>query len=560
MPIDVTNKEFHYIKVVTASNIWAGYFGEKSTEVTLVARTTPQENAVGVTDAPEQIVLSSVLGDVSVNIEDGVTVYPVNVGDAKYLSISVEGAGAEDNIYINNQRIESYGMATGFIVTEDDETLVRVLVQNGDKEPVIYLLQLTGNATSDVGGIENIYVNVAGDVQEATKGNDGNYTMSVSYSVDSVGILPVTAEAYTINGAVAEASYSLSTGENVFTIMGGEQSVTLTITKASAPSTSNNFVVYVTIYGVSGSDELHIFSQDTSNFEKFLSKTAISVTTGATAWTALQTAMDSAGISYENSSGTYITEVNGLAEMDNGPLSGWLYMVNGKYPEYAMNEYTLSSGDAVVLHYTDDYTQEFASSDFSSSSSSSTTEEVLEEEVVEEAEEVLEEIVAEEIIVQVSDFVDVSEENWFFASVQYVLDSGLFSGMGDDTFAPNVEMTRGMFFSVLYRMSGEFYEQTDIWYEGSMNWAKDAGISDGTNPKANITREELLAMLWRYAGVPTVEVEEMDVLEVSPWAQDAFLWALEMGIVFGDTDGDLAPKREITRAETAAILERYMKM
>lgn len=142
----------HYVKVVTASNIWAGIFGEKSTEVSYVVRTTAAEEKVGRTDKPESIVITDENGvSKEVELKDGVNEYDVTVNDISSVNISVKGVSESDNVYVNNQRITD-GVAN--ISVNEDNRKVRVIVQNGDKEPVIYILNIKSDTAIKT---ENIF-------------------------------------------------------------------------------------------------------------------------------------------------------------------------------------------------------------------------------------------------------------------------------------------------------------------------------------------------------------------------------------------------------------------
>ena len=153
-PVNVSGKSFHYVKVVTASNIMAGYFNEKSTEVTKVYRATPAGASVGQTPAPTAITFSGNGITYSITPEEGKQIYelvlPMNAP-----TIQVEG-GAQ-NIYVNDQRIASDTASKAIAITKDN-TLVRVIVQSGDMEPTIYLLKLSyryvaeGTSQALVGG------------------------------------------------------------------------------------------------------------------------------------------------------------------------------------------------------------------------------------------------------------------------------------------------------------------------------------------------------------------------------------------------------------------------
>lgn len=105
------------------------------------------------------------------------------------------------------------------------------------------------------------------------------------------------------------------------------------------------------------------------------------------------------------------------------------------------------------------------------------------------------------------------------------------------------------------------------WYEKGVNWAKENGLSDGTNPNASISREQLVTILYRYATSKNVagSVEGdlssfKDASQVSGWAKDAMSWAVQVGIINGMGDGSLAPGGNATRSQVAAIIERYAKL
>lgn len=153
-PVDVSGKSFHYVKVVTASNIVAGAANEKSTEVLKVYRASSTGASVGQTPAPTGITFSGNGITYSITPEEGKHIYelvlPMNAP-----TIQVEG-GAQ-NIYVNDQRIASDTASKAIAITKDN-TLVRVIVQSGDMEPTIYLLKLSyryvaeGTSQALVGG------------------------------------------------------------------------------------------------------------------------------------------------------------------------------------------------------------------------------------------------------------------------------------------------------------------------------------------------------------------------------------------------------------------------
>lgn len=125
------------------------------------------------------------------------------------------------------------------------------------------------------------------------------------------------------------------------------------------------------------------------------------------------------------------------------------------------------------------------------------------------------------------------------------------------TFSPDAAMTRGMLMTVLARFAGADTTGGETWYAKSVEWAVENGISDGSNPNGDITREQLVVMFWRYYGSPTAAgtlTGFTDAGQVSGYAQEAILWAVENGVVNGFGDGRIDPKGQATRAQVAQIL------
>lgn len=160
----------------------------------------------------------------------------------------------------------------------------------------------------------------------------------------------------------------------------------------------------------------------------------------------------------------------------------------------------------------------------------------------------------------VGSFKDVPQNSWFASAVQYVTSNSLMNGTSTTAFSPSATMSRGMLMTVLARYAGESTEGGTVWYEKGMNWAKNKGISDGSAPNANITREQLAAMLYRYAGEPDGAADlsaYADAGSVSAYAEKAVQWCVKNGILTGKTSSTLAPKATATRAECAAMLQRF---
>jgi hypothetical protein len=160
-------------------------------------------------------------------------------------------------------------------------------------------------------------------------------------------------------------------------------------------------------------------------------------------------------------------------------------------------------------------------------------------------------------------FGDIEEGDWFYNSVRYVYGNNIFTGISQTEFSPNTSLSRAMLWTALAKLSDEDVAGTQPWYAKAQAWAKAEGISDGTNADENVTREQLVSMLYRLAGSPesTGSLEGFkDADKVSSYAKTAVKWAVEKGIISGNDKNELNPQSGATRAEAAAFVERYMKI
>ena len=162
-------------------------------------------------------------------------------------------------------------------------------------------------------------------------------------------------------------------------------------------------------------------------------------------------------------------------------------------------------------------------------------------------------------------FLDVADGDWFRDSVYAAAEAGLMNGVGDQIFDPNGDTTRGMIMTILYRLAGSPDKTGQgAWYDDARAWAMKTGVSDGTNVMQKITREQLAAMLWRYAGKPAADLTKLDGFadgaKVSAYAKEAVAWAIETGILTGRPGKLLDPQGFATRAETAAMFVRFSKL
>ena len=176
-------------------------------------------------------------------------------------------------------------------------------------------------------------------------------------------------------------------------------------------------------------------------------------------------------------------------------------------------------------------------------------------------------------------FTDVLTSDWFYEDVAFAYENGLFAGTSDTTFSPNASMTRAMLVTVLYRLEGQpavngrsgFSDvQYNGYYEDAVTWAADNGIVNGTStttfsPNANVTREQMAAILYRYAQHKKYNTAASsglngftDHASVSGYAAASLEWAVAEKLVNGSA-GKLMPTGNATRAQVAAILHRFVE-
>ena len=190
-----------------------------------------------------------------------------------------------------------------------------------------------------------------------------------------------------------------------------------------------------------------------------------------------------------------------------------------------------------------------------------------------------------------SGFTDVAEGSWYYDNVKYVVDRGLFNGVGNNKFQPNGTMTREMFVTVLYRLAGEppvsgstgFSDVTNTgsWYYSAVLWAKNVDVTSGVSETSfgvgnGLKRQDMITLMYRYAkqnGLASGSSSE-DVLnsfydagKVSSYAREAMCWAVEKGILTGMSSTDAAgnkvtilqPAGMSTRAQVAAVIQRMVQ-
>ena len=175
-------------------------------------------------------------------------------------------------------------------------------------------------------------------------------------------------------------------------------------------------------------------------------------------------------------------------------------------------------------------------------------------------------------------FTDVNDNDWFYDVVLYAYDNGLMTGVSATEFAPNQTTTRGMIVSMLARLEGVTSAEdagfADVaandWYATAVNWAASVGVVNGYEdntfrPNAPITREQMAAILYNYADYKGYDVsaradlsDYADAADVSSWAEDVLAWANAEGLINGMTATTIDPQGATTRAQTAAMFERFL--
>ena len=173
-------------------------------------------------------------------------------------------------------------------------------------------------------------------------------------------------------------------------------------------------------------------------------------------------------------------------------------------------------------------------------------------------------------------FSDVSADDWFYAPVVWIYNEGLMTGTSATMFEPNTSTTRAMIVSMLARLEGvtsaESAGFSDVsgsdWYATAVNWAASEGIVGGFGdstfqPNSPITREQMASILYRYAEYKGYDVSARADLSAysdqpSVWAEEVLSWAVAEGLLNGVTDDELQPQGQATRAQVAAILQRFL--
>lgn len=169
-------------------------------------------------------------------------------------------------------------------------------------------------------------------------------------------------------------------------------------------------------------------------------------------------------------------------------------------------------------------------------------------------------------------FTDV-KGHWASEYIEKVYEAGLMNGVSDTQFAPSAQLTRGMFVTLIYRLAGSptvdrtmpFTDVGSTWYTDAVAWGYKNGVVNGITetefrPNQALTRQEMITMLYRYAGKPAASTDSLnayaDAASVADWAKDAMSWSVVEDIING-ADGQLSPAAYTSRAQAAAVFCRF---
>lgn len=365
----------------------------------------------------------------------------------------------------------------------------------------------------------------------------------------------------------------------------------------------------------SGTQDLVYISVVDPQGKTYCKKTGFTPNANETAYSLLQrTGLDIQATTDHQYGGVYVVSIEGLGEFDAGNQSGWMYKVNGTFPDYSASLYSVSSGDYVEWVYTRDLGNDVGGGSGGGSTVSSSDQTAADKvadliaaigtvtdasgDKITAARRAYDKLTAaqkklvnnyavltaaEQAYAQLTGaeglpFTDV-DGHWALDAIRFVYDQGLMTGTKETLFSPNSHLNRAMLATILYRMEGSpavtgENPYTDVaagtWYTDAVLWASEQGIVNGYGngkfgPLNNITREQLAAMLLRYSDCKKYDTAARNDLtsyadadDISAWALEALRWANAQGLVNGRTETTLVPQGDTTRAETATVLMRYL--
>lgn len=374
-----------YIRVQNIMDEYSASLGENSTEIGTVMKVNAKyvDQKVGVTAEPEIRVMNQPLPAPAEALSDGqIKYYEIDLDGKGFPAVTVSGA-KNDNIFINTERFVGQGEYVG-LPDESRSRTIRVIVQNGEKEPHIYVIKCT-NCGDPTENADLTSIKLTPGDTELSQDTGGNYVATLENNVQYITFTvkalnpkaTIKLDNTTITHGEATVPLKVDIGANSFTLTitspNGNTIKTypITITRKSAETPSNTITVSFTFTG----DTIHYITNPTDKHLPgtstgphtvlpWIPTTTVTVPKGSTVKYVTDMMLMNAKIGFHTESGTYIDKVQipgtdkYLGEFDNGPNSGWMYRVNGIISNAGYASKVLNSGDKVLWFYTDDYTKE----------------------------------------------------------------------------------------------------------------------------------------------------------------------------------------------------------
>ena len=347
----------HYVKIVTASNIENGAIGEKSTEVNMVRVAAASESEVGQTAAPSAI---KVDGN-ALALTEGKYIYD-NVAVDGPFAVSVDAAEGV-NIYINSSRGHN-AVFSGM----PNHKMIRIIVQEGEKEPVIYYLNLV-ESSGEPEPAATLTLDPNGGVL-------GGSSEALTYAFDahmSHIALPIP----TTKNTNLEFAGWYSSDQKLYTTYPSEvKDLTLTARWKEIGSEVPSDTIDVTFRLIGCTlaeledefDSIDLADGDYKGAEyvTWIATKNYTLPENSTVLDLFEMALTGAGLTWKNPGGDYITTINApdvyggyeLSEFTNGNRSGWMYTLNGNHALFGVSNQKLSQGDEIIFHYVNDFAYE----------------------------------------------------------------------------------------------------------------------------------------------------------------------------------------------------------
>ncbi len=424
-------------------------------------------------------------------------------------------------------------------------------------------------------------------------------TVKITYNDDTAKTFAVTAER-------VSGFDSTAVGTKNITVTYGNLSATFAVKVTNGSSgggggASQGINVSFRLIGAEkATQDVDLGSSDyMPNYVTWIATKKYNLDKGSTVYDLLLKALADAGLKQEGAEDNYVATVYApsalggyaLSEKDNGKLSGWMYTVNGSHPNVGVKDKVLSSGDKVVFHYVNDAGYEVKDWFEGSNGDASVWDGWLKAKDVnpsgasgggtDSSSAVTDTAkpTGEKIDTAKLPFTDVAKGSWYYDAIKAMYDKGLMNGESATKFMPNNKLSRAMLVTILYRMQNEPTVTANAlfndvangqWYTKAVAWASANNVVNGVGegkfaPNDSVTRQEMAAMLYRYAkatGMDTTATASLngfkDSAKVADWATDAMKWAVGSGLMKGNDDNTINLMGTATRAEVATVIVRLL--